>query len=85
MKHFLLIYDAGRGELREPPREFDRPAPAIAAYETVEREHLGDESVRIVLLGGRSLDEIKVTHANYFGRRDSKSLRPFFSPRVRPA
>lgn len=82
MKHFLLTYDVARGELREPPREFARSDRAVRAYELLEREHLGDESVQIVLLGGRSLDAIKVTHANFF-ERDSLELdefRPYFAP-----
>jgi hypothetical protein len=82
MKHFLLIYDVEKDELREPPREFARADRALRAYETLEREHFGDRSVQIVLLGGRSLDAIKVTHPNFFkrGSLELKRLRPYFSP-----
>lgn len=82
MKHFLLIYDVAKGELREPPREFARSDRAVRAYEVLEREHLGDESVQIVLLGGRSLDAIKVTHANFFEHDslDIDQFRPYFAP-----
>jgi hypothetical protein len=82
MKHFLLIYDVEKGELREPPREFARSDRAVRAYEALEREHLRDESVQIVLLGARSLEAIKVTHANFF-KRDSlelEEIHPYFAP-----
>jgi hypothetical protein len=70
------------GSARAPPREFARADKALRAYEALEREHFGDESVQIVLLGGESLDAIKVTHPNYFERLsvEFKRIRPYFAP-----
>ena len=77
MKHFLLIYDVEKDVLREPPREFARADRALRAYEKLEHAHLGDGSVQIVLLGARSLEAIKVTHANFFERDSLDKLRNF--------
>ena len=77
MTHFLLIYDVENDTLREPPRQFSRSDRAMRAFERAEREHLGDGSVQIVLLGARSLDAIKVTHPNVFERDSLERLRAF--------
>ena len=69
-RHFILIYDADAGALTEAPREFARGDRALTAFEKLEREHLGNERMQIVLLGSSSLESIKVTHANFF-QRDS--------------
>jgi hypothetical protein len=65
MKHFLLTYDVAEQQLREL-KVFDRPAEASEAYERLEMQHLGDESVQIVLIAADSLETVKATHGNYF-------------------
>ncbi|BBY76585.1 hypothetical protein MPRF_34840 [Mycolicibacterium parafortuitum] len=69
LKHFLLVFDHDRAELKDM-REFGTDTKAaMAEYARLEREHLsekGADSIEIVLIGSDSLDTVKVTHANYF-------------------
>ncbi len=65
MKHFLLTYDVTDEHLRDL-RVFDRPAEASKAFERLEMEHLGDETVQIVLIAADSLETVQATHGNYF-------------------
>ena len=66
-RHFLLIYDQGRGVLLEEPHEFESATEASAAYEAAERRHESDhERVEVVLVASDSLETVKRTHANFF-------------------
>lgn len=65
-RYYLLIYDRGARRLVRRD-EFTDVALATAEYDRVEREHLADEAVEIVLLGADSLDTLKRTHGHYFG------------------
>ena len=80
MKHFILIYDRRRDELREPPREYAQGGRALRAFEKLERELADDPTVTLALLGGESLDAIKITHANFFERDSLEKLERFFPP-----
>lgn len=65
MTHFLLIYDrAGRRLVSSVA--FSDVDEATAAYDAAEVEHLGDQEVEVVLVGGDSLESIKQTHGQYF-------------------
>ena len=64
IRHFLVIYDVRAGSAKV--REFEDYDAAVAAYEKIEKEHLGRDDLDIVLLGADSLDTIKRTHSSYF-------------------
>jgi len=67
IKHFLLIYDHGAGELVEV-KEFGVEAKkALNQYEALEELYRADNKMDIVLVGSDSLETVRVTHANYFG------------------
>lgn len=66
IQHFLLVFDHGRGRLvQERHFEHDGTA-ALAAYAEKEREHAGDRSIEIVLIGLDSIETVRLTHANYY-------------------
>jgi hypothetical protein len=48
-------------------REFRRSDEAVLAYAETEQLHRGDSTLEVVLLGAESLDDLKITHSNYFG------------------
>ena len=62
--HILVIYDIRAGSAKV--HEFEDYADALAAYERIEKEHLGSDDLDIVLLGADSLETIKKTHSSYF-------------------
>ncbi len=59
-------YYVAMSELMAMREEFDDYAAALAAYENIEKEHLGHNDLDIVLLGADSLETIKKTHSSYF-------------------
>jgi hypothetical protein len=62
--HFLVIYDVRARQASV--EQFDDYDDALAAYERIEKEHLGRDDLDIVLLGADSLETIKKTHSSYF-------------------
>jgi hypothetical protein len=64
IRHFLVIYDVRAA--KATVEEFDDYDCALAAYEKIEKEHLGRDDLDIVLLGADSLETIKRTHSSYF-------------------
>src|SRR5436309_2323151 len=86
MTHFLLIYDRAKRRLVSHVA-FSDVEEATAAYDAAEVEHLGDQEVEVVLVGGDSLESVKHTHGQYFesgsagaraqvGRRRGRRPRP---------
>ncbi len=65
LKHFLLIYDCSRGELREV-RPFRRPVAAVAAYQAAEKKYDSDDNVQVVLVAADSLTTVQRTHSNFW-------------------
>jgi hypothetical protein len=63
--HYLLVYDLRARRLLSR-QEFDDASEAAAAYAKVEREHLNDLDIEIVLVGADSLATIRRTHGHYF-------------------
>jgi hypothetical protein len=64
MTHFLLTYHPDEGDLHI--EEFEDGARARRAFVKLERQHLDDEHVEVVLLGARSRAELEKTHGRYF-------------------
>ena len=64
IKYFLLILDPRVPNLEI--KEFRDGRRASNEYARVEREHIDDPVVEIVLVGADSLDTLKVTHSHYF-------------------
>jgi hypothetical protein len=65
MKHFLIQYDRSEHRLARC-EQFTNSDAAYAAYAALEKAHVFDDRYEIVLLGARSLETLKVTHAHYF-------------------
>ncbi len=66
IQHFLLVFDHAQGQLIEE-QHFQEDGPAaLAAYAAKEKEHNGDRSVEIVLIGSDSIETVRLTHANYY-------------------
>jgi hypothetical protein len=67
LKHFLLVFDHNRAELRDLHEFGTDSKSAMAEYAKLERAHMQEaDSIEIVLIGSDSLDTVKITHANYF-------------------
>lgn len=65
LKHFLIVFDRAAGHQVEM-LEFSDADEAVQAYQRLERQHMGEQAIDIVLVGSDSLDTVRVTHANYF-------------------
>lgn len=66
-KYFLLTYDLETRDL--DIEEFGSADGAAAeAYTELEMEHLGEDSIEVVLVGADSLETIRKTHSHYFPR-----------------
>jgi hypothetical protein len=65
MNHYLLVYDRRQGRILETELFSDRRA-ALRGRFAAEREHAGDENIEVVVLGARSWEALKHTHARYF-------------------
>ena len=63
--HMLLVYSLERRKLVDVA-EFDDGDEAFDRYMELEREHLGDSSLEIVLVAADSAETIRHTHASYF-------------------
>jgi hypothetical protein len=66
MKSFLLVYDRHIGLMSIQEFAEDDRQSAVAARRAAEIEFQGQE---IVLLEAHSLDDLKKTHARYFGKK----------------
>jgi hypothetical protein len=66
MKSFLLIYDRHVGLMSITEFAEDDRQSAVAARRAAEVEFQGKE---IVLLEAHELDDLKKTHARYFGKK----------------
>lgn len=64
MTYFLLFHNRRTGHTTH--ESFASGKRANEAYCAAEREHAHDPNLEIVLLGARSLDDLRVTHGNYF-------------------
>jgi hypothetical protein len=63
--HMLLVYSLAQQELITVERFADGDV-AMRRYAEVERDHIKDPAVEIVLVAADSEDTIKQTHASYF-------------------
>ena len=73
IQHFLLVFDHDQGCLIETEGFGDDATKALRAYAATEAQYGDRPSIEIVLVGSDSLDTVKLTHANYFGRTESAS------------
>ena len=64
MTHFLLTYD--RQAQDSEITEFVDAMAAVRAFARRERELLGDDQFEVVLLSAKTLDEVRITHPNFF-------------------
>jgi len=68
MKHYLLIYDRARGARIGRLRVFRDAGNAIDARFAAELQYRGEPDIEIVVLSGRSVDDLRRTHGRYFLR-----------------
>jgi hypothetical protein len=71
IKHFLVIYDAGSGDVDVKHFGTDYEA-AQKAYAEAERANAEGSRLDIVLLSADSLKTIKRTHSSYFASEFGK-------------
>lgn len=74
INQFLLVFDRGRDELVETHEFGTNVAAALAEYSRLERLHMSDAQMDIVLVGSDSLETFKVTHSTYFPEMGSSDL-----------
>jgi hypothetical protein len=65
MNSYLLVYGRARGELLEE-REFSDSGAALKERFRLEREHMRDKDIEIVVLEAESAEAIRRSHARYF-------------------
>ncbi|GIH69014.1 hypothetical protein [Sphaerimonospora thailandensis] len=65
MNHYLLVYDRRKGRILHKEIFDDRRA-ALRGRFASERQHSGDIDIEVVVLGARSWEALKHTHARYF-------------------
>jgi hypothetical protein len=65
MNSYLLVYDRPRGQLLEE-REFSDSGAALKERFRLEREHMTNKDIEIVVLEADSAEAIRRSHARYF-------------------
>jgi hypothetical protein len=65
VKHYLVVFDRGRGKVLDL-REFDDADAALRARFAAEATHRCHPSIEVVVLGARSKDALRRTHGRYF-------------------
>lgn len=79
IKHFLLVYDRDE-DVQLSAEEFDDGAEAVAAYTAIERKiRKGTRRIEAVLVGGESLEAVKVTHSTWFTGGSKRLIEQFLS------
>lgn len=68
MTHFLLTYD--RDTQDSDITEFLDGMDAFLAFSRLERELIADARYEVVLLAADSVEELRVTHPNFFAHGD---------------
>ena len=62
LQHFLLVYDAAKGELRSVSTFADADR-AVAAFQAAEERFSAADGVQVVLVASDSLDTVKRTRS----------------------
>ncbi|GGO27140.1 hypothetical protein GCM10010116_54470 [Microbispora rosea subsp. aerata] len=65
MNHYLLVYDRRHGRILHA-QPYRNTRDALRGRFAAERQHLGNPDIEVVVLGARSWDALKHTHARYF-------------------
>jgi hypothetical protein len=71
MIQFLLVFDRREGRVLSK-QEFDTRTAAMAGRFAAERLHKDNPDIEVVVLGAKSVDALKHTHARYF--QDSRGM-----------
>lgn len=66
LKHFLLIFEPGSGEL--DVREFENADEANAEFADAEVKYRSVEGVQVVMLSAASEKILRTTHGHYFNQ-----------------
>ncbi len=76
MRHFLLIYDHAKQELRSKREFSDADCDAATeAYQEAEAEFRDESNIEIVLIGADSIETIARTHGHYFHQAEDRLAR----------
>jgi hypothetical protein len=67
VKHFLVVYNRGKGQIVRRHR-YSSAAEALAARFAAEREFQEQPDSEVVVLGGDSWRALERTHSRYFNR-----------------
>ena len=65
MNHYLIVFERIEGRLLDV-REFDRADKALSERFEAERLYHGSRDVEVVVLGAKSVADLRRTHARYF-------------------
>ena len=67
MSWFPLVFDrSGRTPLAREEFPAEQRARALSEREQLIERHIHDREVEVVLLGARTLEEVRATHGRYF-------------------
>ena len=69
-RHFLILFDGASASMKEPVREFRRPAAAVKAYAEAERRYEDEPMIQVVLIASDSLSTVKATPPNFWNTTD---------------
>jgi hypothetical protein len=65
VNHYLVVFDRASGEVLRR-HAYSDPRAALAARFAEERQHHGEPSIEVVVLGAESWDALLRTHGRYF-------------------
>lgn len=68
MTHFVLTFD--RDTQNSDILDFEDANDAFRVFSRRERDLLGDSRFEVVMLSGGSIDEVRITHPNFFEHGD---------------
>lgn len=79
LHHFLVIFDASRGELVETVEFVDRDE-ADRAFAQAEAKNRHEGGYQVVMFTARSIENVKSTHPHYFRAVDDEDTSGFLIP-----
>lgn len=74
MIHFLVVFNLAEQRLESESQQFDSTDDAVKAFHAAELRHLGRGTHEVVLLGARSIREMRMTHGRYFGEETACAM-----------
>jgi hypothetical protein len=71
MRYFLLVYDRRRAKIMQQ-REYPegQRERALDDARRLQLQSIFDPAIEVVILGGKSFDDLKKTHSRYFKKAE---------------